>query len=112
MEGRRRWEHPEFLINKNRFRGACQMSFGPNQFATESPFVIRAELALKALKERVTTHADREMQIRRIYGEENLLSRTDRLRMQVAELEARLAPWIPRGESLRLAIVPQADEDS
>ena len=90
------------------------MSFGPNQFATESPFVIRAELALKALKERVTTHADREMQIRRIYGEwqENLLSRTDRLRMQVAELEARLAPWIPRGESLRLAIVPQADEDS
>jgi hypothetical protein len=90
------------------------MSVGPSEIADDSPFVVRAELALKALKNRVTAHMDRESQIRRIYGEwqENLLSRSDRLRQQVAELEARLSPWIPRGESLRLAVISRSDENT
>jgi hypothetical protein len=90
------------------------MSFGPSELANQSPFVVRAELALKDLKDRVTAHIHRESQIRRIYAEwqENLLSQTDQLRRHVAELEARLAPWIPRGDSLRLAVVSRTDDNN
>jgi len=71
-------------------------------------------LALRALRDRVTAHADRELQVRQNYGEwqENLLTRTDHIRQQVAELEARLTPWMRRGESLRLAVISRGDENS
>lgn len=89
-----------------------QMSIGLTEIENPSPFVARAEQALKALKYRVTAHVDRETQIRRYYSEwqENLLMRSDQLRQQIAELEARMAPWIPRVDSLRLTVVSRSEE--
>lgn len=90
------------------------MSFGSSELSEQSPFVIRAELALKALKDGVNAHIARETHVRRVYSEwqQGLLLRTDRLRQQIAELEARLAPWMPRGESLRLAVVSRTEENA
>lgn len=78
----------------------------------ESPFVLRAEHALRVLKDRVTTHMDRETNLRHMYGElqETWLTRINQLRQQVNELEARVTPWMPRGESLRLAVVAHNDD--
>ncbi len=88
------------------------MSFSPSPAVEQSPFVIRAEQALRALKQNVTNHIDRESRLCRVFGEwqETWLSRAEQLRQQVSELEARLAPWMPRGESLRLAVVSRTDE--
>jgi hypothetical protein len=88
------------------------MSFSLSDAAGPSPFVVRAELALRSLKQRVTTHADRESRLCRMYGEwqETWLSRAEQLRRQCNELEARLSPWMPRLESPRLAVVEHADD--
>lgn len=78
----------------------------------ESPFVARAEQALRTLQGHIMTHTDRETNLRRMCGElqETWLSRIDQLRQQVNELEARLAPWMPRGDAFRLAVVAQNEE--
>jgi hypothetical protein len=78
----------------------------------ESPFVVRAEQALRTLQGHIMTHSNRESNLRRMCGElqETWLSRINQLRQQVNELEARLAPWMPHGESLRLAVVAQHDD--
>ncbi|MDB5341963.1 MAG: hypothetical protein JWP89_340 [Schlesneria sp.] len=78
----------------------------------ESPFVVRAEQALRTLQGHIVTHSDRESNLRRMCGElqETWLSRINQLRQQVNELEARLSPWMPRGESFRLVVVAQNDE--
>jgi len=88
------------------------MSFSPSQAVEQSPFVIRAEEALRTLKQNVTNHIDRESRLCRIFGEwqETWLSRAEQLRHQVSELESRLAPWMPRGETLRLAAVSRTEE--
>ena len=88
------------------------MSFSPSLQVEQSPFVERAELALRMLKQNVTDHIDRESRLCRVYGDwhQSLMSRAEQLRQQVSELEARLAPWMPRGESLRLAVVSRADD--
>ena len=88
------------------------MSFSPSDLADPSPFVVRAEQALRALKQNVATHADRESRLCRVYGEwqETWLSRAEQLRQQCRELEARLAPWMPRSESPRLTVVSRSDE--
>lgn len=87
------------------------MTFIQNESGAESPFVIRAEMALRSLKQTVTSHIDRETRLCHVYGEwqETCLTRTEQLRQQVAELQARLAPWMPRGESPRLAVVSRTE---
>ena len=88
------------------------MPFSLSDTAEPSPFVVRAELALRNLKQHVTTHMNRESRLCRVYGEwqETWLSRAEQLRMQCNELEARLAPWMPRGETPRLSVVSRTDE--
>ncbi|MBS0202452.1 MAG: hypothetical protein JSS49_06090 [Planctomycetes bacterium] len=88
------------------------MSFPSTEAAEQSPFVLRAERALQSLKQNVTDHVARESRLRRVYGEwqETWLSRAEQLRQQISELEARLAPWMPRGESVRLAVVSRNEE--
>jgi hypothetical protein len=88
------------------------MSVSLSEPTQQSPFVIRAEEALRTLKQRVTNHIDRESRLCRVYGEwqETCLTRAEQLRQQFGELEARLAPWMPRGESPRLAVVTRAEE--
>lgn len=88
------------------------MSFSPTEVTEPSPFVVRAELALQALKQRVVTHLDRESQLRRACVElqDTWLSRVESLRQQISEVEARLAPWIPRDEAPRLAVVSRVEE--
>lgn len=90
------------------------MSFSPTEAAESSPFVVRAEHALQALKQHVVAHLNRETQLRLTYGElhETWLSRAELLRQQICELEARLAPWIRHEEVPRLAVVPSADESN
>ena len=53
------------------------MPFSLSDTAEPSPFVVRAELALRNLKQHVTTHMDRESRLCRVYGEwqETWLSR-------------------------------------
>jgi BMFP domain-containing protein YqiC len=88
------------------------MPLYPGDAVPQSPFIERAELALRDLKQRVMTHLDRESHLRSMYAEwqTTWLSRADELRQQIAELEARLAPWIPRDDSLRLAVVSRSDD--
>lgn len=65
-----------------------------------SPFVVRAEQALRALKQNIVTHLDRESRLCRVYGEwhQTWLSHSEQIGQQLAELEARLAPWMQRAE--------------
>lgn len=88
------------------------MSLTASDAVIQSPFAIRAEMALRALKKDVTNHIDKESRLCRFYGQwhENWLSRAEQLRQQVNELEARLAPWLPRDESLRLTVVTRSEE--
>lgn len=88
------------------------MSVRSTEAIEQSPFVIRAEQALRSLHQNVTDHVARESRLRRVYGEwhETWLSRAEQLRQQISELEARLAPWMPRGESVRLAVVSRGEE--
>lgn len=90
------------------------MSFSRSEAAESSPFVVRAELALQALKQHVLTHLNRESQLRRAYSDlhDSWLSRVESLRQQINELEARLAPWIPREEVPRLAVVSRVEESN
>lgn len=90
------------------------MPFRTSEAVEESPFVVRAELALQALKHHVTAHVDRESRLCHVYGkwQETWLSRTDQLRQQVSELEARLTPWMPRGDSVRLTVVSRSEESN
>ena len=61
------------------------MSLTASDSVTQSPFVIRAEMALRALKNDVINHIDRESRLCRFYGQwhENWLSRAEQLRQQV-----------------------------
>ena len=88
------------------------MSFSPAEVVESSPFVVRAENALNALKSHVLSHVARESQLRRACLElhEAWQSQADHLRQQIGELEARLAPWIPRDEAPRLAVISRTDE--
>lgn len=90
------------------------MSLTASDSVAPSPFVVRAELALRALKNDVTNHIDKESRLCRFYGQwhENWMSRAEQLRQQVNELEARLAPWLPRDESLRLSVVTRNEESN
>ena len=82
-----------------------------NEAAEQSPFVARAERALRSLKQSMATHVDRESRLCHVYGEwqETCLTRAEQLHHQIAELEARLSPWMPRGELPRLAVVSRAE---
>ena len=88
------------------------MFLGSSDVASQCPFVIQAEQALSTLKQHMTAHIARESQFRRMYGEwqENWLSRAEVLRQQMGELEARLAPWMPREDGLRLAVHSRTED--
>lgn len=88
------------------------MFVSPSEALEPCPFVVRAEQSLQALKHHVTAHINRESHLCRLYSEwqETWMNRTNQLRQQINELEARLSPWIARHESVRLSIVARADE--
>jgi hypothetical protein len=78
----------------------------------QTPFQVRAELALRTLRDRIMSHVARETLVRRACTEwqENLLTRTDLLRQQIQELEARLSPWMRR-QDLKLSVVSQSEDN-
>lgn len=88
------------------------MTFVQYEAGEQSPFVARAERALRSLKQSVATNVDRESRLCHVYGEwqETCLTLTEQLHQQIAELQARLAPWLPRGETPRLSVVDRAEE--
>ena len=88
------------------------MMFDSSDSSHPSAQVIRAEQALVTLKQRVTSHANRQSRLKRFYREwqQNWICQTEHLRQQMDELESRLAPWMPREEPPRLSVVCHTEE--
>ena len=72
----------------------------------------RAEEALLTLRHRVAAHANQQSRLRQFYWDwqQNWQHRTEHLRGQMNELEARIAPWLPREQSPRLSVLTPLDE--
>ena len=88
------------------------MLFDSSDSNPTSPEVLRAEYALLTLRRCVTSHADQQSRLKQFYRDwqQNWLDRTEHLREQMSELEARIAPWLPRHESPRLSVMTPLEE--
>ena len=88
------------------------MTFDSSDSSNQAGQVIRAEQALMTLKQRVASHANQQSRLKRFYREwqQNWLCQAESLRLQMDELESRLAPWMPRNDVPRFSVVGQSEE--
>ncbi len=88
------------------------MLFESSDSTMVSPDVLRAEEALLTLRHRVTSHVDQQTRLNQFCRDwqQNSLQRTEHLREQVNELEARISPWLPREQSPRLSVMTPIED--
>ncbi len=74
--------------------------------------VRRAEEALLTLRHRVTSHVEQQTRLKQFCRDwqQDRLYRTEHLREQMNELEARIAPWLPREQSPRLSVMTPRED--
>lgn len=84
---------------------------------TETPFddsvvFAQAELALLTLKKQVLVHSEQRSRLDQLQRDWHLefVNRSEQIRHQIDQLQARLAPWIPRDSKPVLGVVSFGEE--